>query len=229
MPRHQPERTCIVTREVQPPEAMIRFVVGPDGAVVPDLRHRLPGRGAWVTAQAEMVRQAVAKRLFARAFKAPVKAAPHLADDIEAALRQDLRQALALANKAGAVVTGFAKVEAVIAAGNIAAIVHAAEAAEDGRRKLAGALRRGRSDAISAVPVIDDLAGADLDLALGRPNVIHAAVVAGPGGDGFLARWRRLRSYRGSGADEAVLLDEHGGADHMTRNADDEAAGTDAE
>ena len=167
-----------------------------------------------------MVREAVRKRLFARAFKAQVKAEPRLADDIETALRLDLRQALALANKAGSVVTGFAKVEAAIAGGHVAALVHAAEAAEDGRRKLAGALRRRQGDAISAIPVIDDLAGLDLDLALGRPNVIHAAIVAGAGGDGFLARWRRLRSYRGSGADQAALLDEHGGADHMTPNAD---------
>lgn len=229
MPRHEPERTCIVTREVRPPEAMIRFVVGPDGAVVPDLRGRLPGRGAWVTARAEMVREAVRKRLFARAFKAQVKAEARLADDIEVALRQDLRQALALANKAGAVITGFAKVESAIAAGNVAALVHAAEAAEDGRRKLAGALRRRHGEAISAIPVVDDLVGADLDLALGRPNVIHAAVVAGPGGDGFLARWRRLRCYRGAGVDEAMLLEEHHAAEHTTPNADDEPAGTDAE
>ena len=229
MPRHEPERTCIVTREVRPPEAMIRFVVGPDGAVVPDLRRRLPGRGAWVTARAEMVREAIRKRLFARAFKAQVKAEPGLADDIEAALRDDLRQALALANKAGAVVTGFAKVEAAIASGEAVALVHAAEAAEDGRRKLAGALRRRAGDAISAVPVIDERPGPDLDLALGRANVIHAAIVAGSGGDGFLARWRRLRCYCGAGADQAVLPKEHGGADHTTPNADLAAAGTDAE
>jgi uncharacterized protein len=205
MPRHEPERTCIVTREVRSPEALIRFVVGPDGAVVPDLRHKLPGRGAWVTLSAEKIREAARKGLFARAFKAKVKVPAGLADDIDAALRQELRQALSLANKAGAVITGFAKVEAAIAAGEVAALVHAAEAADDGRRKLAGALRRRLGDAISAVPVIDDLAGPELDLALGRPNVIHAAVAAGPGGDGFLARWRRLRSYRGLEAGAAAL------------------------
>ena len=226
MPRHEPERTCIVTREVRSPEALIRFVVGPDGAVVPDLRHKLPGRGAWVTLSAAKVREAARKGLFARAFKAKVRVPAGLADDIDAALRQELRQALSLANKAGAVVTGFAKVEAAIAAGEVAALIHAAEAAEDGRRKLAGALRRRLGDAISAVSVIDDLTGPELDLALGRPNVIHAAVAAGPGGDGFLARWRRLRSYRGPEAGAAVLPAESGRPDNTTHDADDEPAGS---
>jgi uncharacterized protein len=225
MPRREPERSCIVTREARSPDALIRFVVGPDGTVVPDLRHKLPGRGAWVTANAETVRQAVKRRLFNRAFKAEVKVPPSLADDIDAALRQDLRQALSLANKAGAVTSGFAKVEAAISEGKIGALVHAAEAAEDGRKKLAGALRKRFGEAISAVPVIDDLTGPELDLALGRPNVIHAAVAASPGGDGFLARWRRLRSYRRARADEAALPAELGRATDDAQNADDEPAG----
>ena len=129
MPRQEPERTCIVTREPQAPGALIRFVLGPDNQVVPDLRHKLPGRGAWVTARADLVETAVKRRLFSRAFKTEAKAPATLAQDIDAALLADLRQALALANKAGAVVTGFTKVEAAIAAEKpIAALVHAAEA-----------------------------------------------------------------------------------------------------
>jgi hypothetical protein len=230
VPRSEPERTCIVTHEVRPPEALIRFVAGPDGTVVPDLKHKLPGRGAWVSLSAEAVRQAARRRLFARALKAEVKAPPGLAEAIDEALRQDLRQALALANKAGAVTSGFAKVEAAIGEGRVGALVHAAEAAEDGRRKLAGALRKRFGDAISAVPVIDALAGAELDLALGRSNVIHAAVAAGPGGDGFIARWRRLRSYRGADAGPATLHEEGGQARDMAldtaRDAGSEPAGT---
>jgi uncharacterized protein len=225
MARREPERSCIVTREVRSPDGLIRFVLGPDGTVVPDLKHKLPGRGAWVTAEAERVREAVRRRLFNRAFKTEVRVAPTIAEDIDAALRRDLRQALSLANKAGAVTTGFAKVEAAIAEGRIGALVHAAEAAEDGRRKLGGALRKRFGDAISAVPVIDEITGPELDLALGRPNVIHAAVAAGPGGDGFLAHWRRLRSYRGAGADNALLP----GGERLRplhAQADDEPAGT---
>jgi hypothetical protein len=205
LPRQEPERTCIVTREPQAPGALIRFVLGPDNQVVPDLRHKLPGRGAWVTARADLVETAVKRRLFSRAFNTEAKAAATLAQDIDAALIADLRQSLALANKAGAVVTGFTKVEAAIAAEKpVVALVHAAEAAEDGRRKLAGALRKRFGDAISSVPVVDVLPGAELDLALGRPHVIHAGLVAGAGSDGFLMRWYRLRAYRGAtGADQA--------------------------
>jgi uncharacterized protein len=200
MPRQEPERTCIVTREVRPPAEMIRFVVGPEETVVPDLKGKLPGRGAWVTATRRAVDEAVRRRLFGRAFKAEVATPSDLGAAIDEALLRDLRQALALANKAGAVVSGFAKVEALLRAEPVAALIHASEAAADGRRKLAAALR-GRlqnqaGDPISGLPVIDVLSGSDLDLALGRPNVIHAALVAGAGSDGFLTRWRRLSRFR---------------------------------
>lgn len=194
-----PARTCIVTRQVKAPDAMIRFALGPDGAVVPDLRARLPGRGVWVSATRADVALAVRRRLFPRAFKAQAQAAPDLADTVARLLREDLRQAVALANKAGAVVAGFAKVESAIAAEpGVAALLHAAEASADGRRKLAQALRRRAGSPISTVPVIDDLSEAELDMALGRDHVIHAALVAGPGSNGCLARWRRLRTFLGT-------------------------------
>ena len=205
MPRTEPERTCIVTREAKAPEGLIRFVLGPGDEVVADLRNRLPGRGAWVTARHEVVAQAVKRRLFSRAFKADAKASPALADEIRGAMLADLRQSLALANKAGRVVTGFAKVEAAIRDEPLAALVHASDSSPDGRRKLAGALRKRLGDAICRVPVVDILSGEELDLALGRSNVIHAALVAGAGSDGFLARWRRLRHYDGGDDAEGGL------------------------
>jgi uncharacterized protein len=140
VPRREPERTCIVSRAVNPPEGLIRFVIGPGGEVVADLAGKLPGRGAWVTATAAAVGEAVKRRAFSRAFKAEVKTPPDLAGRIEEALRRDLRQALSLANKAGAVMSGFVKVETAIREGGVAALLHAAEAAPDGRRKLEGAL-----------------------------------------------------------------------------------------
>lgn len=194
---------------------MIRFVLGPGNQVVPDLKRKLPGRGVWVTARADVVAEAVRRRLFSRAFRTETQVAPALAQDIDGALRADLRQALSLANKAGVVVSGFAKVEAAIRDTTpIAALIHAAEAAPDGRRKLAGALRNRLGDAISGLPVVDALSGAELDLALGRSHVIHAALVAGRGGDAFRTLWRRLRSYRGVEADEAGL-DGAGEPDRM--------------
>ena len=205
MPRHEPERTCIVTREAKGPAGLIRFVLGPDHQVVPDLRHKLPGRGVWVTARSDLVEEAAKRRLFSRAFKTEAKAPETLAQDIERLLRDDLRQGLALANKAGAVVTGFFKVESAITDKPIVALIHAAEAAEDGRRKLANQLRKRLGEAISSFPVIQDLSNDELDLALGRSHVIHAALVAGAGSDGFLNRWHRYRSYSGLDADQAGL------------------------
>lgn len=192
-------RTCIVTRVAQAPDAMIRFVRGPDGAVVPDLRGKLPGRGAWVSAKRDAVATAVKKNLFSRAFKGPSPAGPDLPDRIGEALRADLRQAISLANKAGSIVAGFGKVEAAIGADpGVAAVIHAAEASPDGRRKIAAALMRRHGQAISGIPIVDDLSEDELDMALGRDHVIHAALVAGAGAAGCLSRWRRLRSFEGA-------------------------------
>jgi predicted RNA-binding protein YlxR (DUF448 family) len=219
LPRHEPERTCIVSRTVRPAAELIRFVVGPDRRVVPDLRHKLPGRGVWVTARRDMVEEAGKRRLFNRAFKAEVVVPETIAEDIEHALRNDVRQALSLANKAGAVISGFAKVESALAEKPVAALIHASEAAEDGRRKLAGLLRKRLGEAIYGFPVIQDLSNDELDLALGRSHVIHAALVAGAGSDGFLNRWRRYRSYRGTDADFVGSPGEAGDPDDLIEPA----------
>lgn len=205
--RADAERTCIVTRVAQNPRRLIRFVLSPDNMVVPDLRAKLPGRGAWVTVSRATVETAVKRKLFLRAFKSKdAKIAANLAEQIAAGLRADLRQSLSLANKAGCVVAGFAKVEAAIGdKAGVAGIVQASDGSADGRRKIAAALHRRYGDAISRVPVIDDLSSEELDMALGRDHVIHAALVAGVGSTGCLARWRRLRFFEGlaTTADEA--------------------------
>ena len=191
-------RTCLVTRVAQAPAGMIRFVLGPDGAVVPDLRARLPGRGAWLTPTRAVVNEAVKRRAFQRAFKTKDATAPDLADRIAESLRADLRQSLSLANKAGAVVAGFAKVEAAIGdKASVAAVIEASDGSPDGRRKIVAALHRRHGSAISGIPIIDDLSNEELGVALGRDHVIHAALVAGVGASGCLARWRRLRSFEG--------------------------------
>lgn len=207
MPRREPERTCIVTREVRSPDEMIRFVLGPDRSVVADLKRKLPGRGVWVSATAAMVDEAVRRRLFSRAFKTEARASATLAAEVDAALLADLRGAIALANKAGAITTGFTKVEGAIAKGSVAALVHARDAAPDGRRKLAAALRKRYGVTISAIPIIDVLSGDELDMALGRVHVIHAALLTGAGSEGCLARWRRLRAYRGDDGDAGAAAD----------------------
>lgn len=192
-----PERTCIVTRRAGTPATLIRFVAGPDGALVPDLRGKLPGRGAWVGASRALVEEAARRKLFAKGLRRQVAVPASLADDIDALLSRDALQALSMANKAGAVTTGFSKVEARIEKGGIAALVHAAEAADDGVRKLRQALKRTFGDDAVAIPVLRTFDERELSLAIGGAGVIHAALVAGPGSDGFLARWRRLTRFRG--------------------------------
>ena len=208
--RQGAERSCIVTRTKRPPDGLIRFVLSPDGEVVADLRARLPGRGAWLTPTRAVVIEALKKRAFQRAFKTKDAVAPaDLADRIAEGLRADLRQSLSLANKAGCVVAGFAKVEAAIGdKAGVAAVIQAHDGSADGRRKIAAALHRRHGDAISRIPVIDSLSNEELGVALGRDHVIHAALVAGVGSSGCLARWRRLRSFEGL----ATMAEETGSA-----------------
>jgi uncharacterized protein len=197
-PDKGPERTCIVTRRKGAPDEFIRFVVGPDRAVVPDLRCKLPGRGAWVTAEKAVVSEAVKRKSFKRAFKSEVEVLPTLADLIDGLMEKDALQALALANKAGLVVAGSTKVQGAIGPKVPAALVHASDGSADGVRKVEAAVRRLLGDEADAIPRIRDFRSSQLDLALGRTNVIHAAVAGGTAGDGFVSRARRLERYRGA-------------------------------
>lgn len=189
-------RTCIVTREEKPPETLMRFVLGPAGEVVPDLKRKLPGRGVWVTAERGMVAEAVKKRLFSRGFGEDAKADAALVDLIDRLLVDAALGTLGLARKAGLVVTGFAKVDTALRRGQAIGLVHAAEAAEDGQRKLRAVLAH-RPDGGRAIPVVRAFSGTQLDLALGGGNVIHAAVLAGRAGEIFLERHAALLRYRG--------------------------------
>jgi predicted RNA-binding protein YlxR (DUF448 family) len=203
-PRNEPAtRTCIVTREALPTERLIRFVAAPDGAVVADLRSRLPGRGVWVTADATHVAAAEKKRLFARGLQADVTVEPGLADRVAALLREAALASLSLARKAGELVSGFAKVEAALRdAAPVAALFHATEAGGDGAAKLDGLARRHAERTGNPVPVIRIFGSWELDLAFGRTNVIHAALLAGPAGNNALNRVRALADYLGG--DRAV-------------------------
>jgi len=173
---------------------MIRFVVGPDGTAVPDLKRRLPGRGIWITATRQALRGAIARKAFARAFKRDVRLGPDLVETTERLIERAALDALAMCHKAGKVAIGFANADAALARARVAGLLHAAEAAPDGTRKLAAALNR-RADA-AEIAVIDAFTSAQLDLALGRSNVIHAALLAGPESETFLARAARLDYFR---------------------------------
>ncbi len=196
MPAGKEERRCIVSGEVGPREALVRFVIGPEDAVVPDLGERLPGRGMWVTSTREAVETAIRKGLFAKSAKATAVAADSLADDLEALLAKRAASALGLARKAGALVTGYEKVLAEISAGRLVLLIEARDGSEDGMRKLAGALKS-RYAALNRAepPILKPLWGDEMDLALGRANVVHAALTQGSMKSKVLGDLARLESY----------------------------------
>jgi len=186
------ERTCVVTGEKGAPEAMLRFALSPDGVVTPDVRRKLPGRGVWTRLDRATVARAALKGAFARGFRKPVKASPELAQEVDELLAADALQFLALVNKSGLCVAGSAKVEAAIRGGRVVAVIHARDARPDGVEKL-DRLARGLGQTNVTINLFES---SQLDLALGRSNVIHAALHAGPASTAFLAKFARLTAYR---------------------------------
>ena len=190
------DRLCVATRTVRPVSDLVRFVIGPVREVVPDVKCKLPGRGVWVTATREAIADAVNRKAFARGFKQDVRSPADLAGRTERLLERAAIDALAIAGKAGLARAGFAKSATALERNEAVALLHAAEASPEGVRKLNALVQRQENPAA----VIEFLTSAQLDLALGRPNVIHAAMLAGPASDTFLSRARRLERYRTGGA-----------------------------
>lgn len=200
------DRTCIVTRRAGEPEGMLRFVAGPDMSVVPDIRRNLPGRGCWVTAERGYVDQAVRKKLFARALKQEVTIPADLGEMVDRLLSRAALGALGLARKAGQVALGAAKVEAAVRSGQALAVLHADEAAEDGIRKIAQARRAVAYAGGPDIPAHKLFSEAELGLALGATNVIHAALLAGEAGKAALKRVAALDRYRGPAPDADMVM-----------------------
>lgn len=186
------ERRDIVSGEAMAEEKLLRFVVGPDLTVVPDVARKLPGRGMWVAADRAAVETAVRKGLFARAAKAKLKAPPDLADQVENLMRVRLLASLGLARKAGELTLGYEKVLAAISAGKAAWLVEASDGSEDGRRKLLAAARR----AASQPRLLVLFSSSELSLALGAPNVIHTVFLAGRGAGRWTLDVERLAGFR---------------------------------
>ncbi|MTI44663.1 hypothetical protein JM93_02533 [Roseibium hamelinense] len=210
MPRkNEPtERQCAVTREVLPVTQLIRFVLDPENQVVPDLKRTLPGRGVWVTATTDTVAAAEkqGKRVFSRGFKTEARVDPGLSERVDALMTNAALQALSMSRKAGELVTGFSKVEAALRQGDVIGLVHATDASDDGIRKLGAVAAQGNelANGYSVVRLFDST---QLDLALGRSNVIHAALLAGRASENFLKRARELEAFRSNSA-----INEHGNA-----------------
>ncbi|MCC0063390.1 MAG: RNA-binding protein [Defluviimonas sp.] len=168
--REEPDRRCIVTGDAQPKAGLIRFVVSPEGVVVPDLAGKLPGRGIWVTADRGAIETASRKGLFARAAKAPASAPENLAGMVEIGLARRVVDLVSLARKAGLAVAGFEKVKGWLADGKARVLLQASDGSERGKGKL-WTPEGGRW--------FGCLTAAELGLAFGRDSVIHGALGAG--------------------------------------------------
>ena len=185
-----PMRTCIATGVEGAPETMIRFVVGPEGEVVPDLARRLPGRGMWVQAERAALERAVEKKLFSRAARAPVKAAADLVDRVERLLLDRVLGDLGGARRAGRAVAGFVKVEQMIGRHQAGLLVVADDADGDGLQKL-------RATGLPLERLAD---AAALGGIFGREQAVYVAIARDDAGGAFIerisvgaARWRRFR------------------------------------
>jgi predicted RNA-binding protein YlxR (DUF448 family) len=164
-------RRCIITGESLPLARLIRFVQGPDGAIVPDVARRLPGRGLWLTAERGMIDKAASGRAFAKAARGNVKVAPDLADTVAELLRRRCLNTLGLARRAGLVAAGAEKVRAQIATGRTIMLLEAADGSPEERRKLCALAPH--------VPVVDAFAAAELGAALGRDAAVHVGLASG--------------------------------------------------
>jgi len=197
--RDVPERRCIVTGEVSPKAGLIRFVVGPDGTVVPDVLEKLPGRGMWVTATREAL-DAAGKGQFSRSAKAPVQVPDGLADEVERQLVRRVSDLIALSRKSGRAVCGFEKVKGWLAGGErVRALFQASDGSERGKAKLwtpEGARYFGC------------LTAQELGLAFGRETVIHGALASGGLSDRVVKEAAKLRSMREIGGGEGPARED---------------------
>ena len=187
-----PVRQCAVTRERLAPDALIRFVRSPDGMVVPDVFGKLPGRGAWVTADRSIIADSVENHIFSRAFKAHSQPIDNLMVEIERQLLQRCNGLLGMAKKSGVAVLGFDQVRAYIRKQEPGWLLEASDGAEDGRNKVHFLAKAIYED----VKVAGALSSAELGVAFGREHVIHALLEQGSLSDAFSIAYRRLIGFR---------------------------------
>ncbi len=189
-----PERRCIVTGEVQPKQGLIRFVIGPEGQVVPDILGKLAGRGMWVTAERAVI-EAARKGQFSRSAKQPVTVPDNLADEVERQLARRVVDLIAMARKAGDAVAGFEKVKERLANGRVRVLLQASDGSDRGKSKLwtpTGARYFGC------------LTSEELGLAFGRQSVIHGALATGALADRVVEEAAKLKSLREVGGSDAA-------------------------
>lgn len=194
--RDDPERRCIATGETHPKRGLIRFVVSPEGAVVPDLLGKLPGRGIWVTAERAPLETAVRKNLFSRAARAQVTVPKDLVADIDTGLVRRCVEFLSMARKAGQAIAGFEKVKDWLVKEEAAILLQASDGSERGKSKLRPPGGKGS--------FFDVLTASEIGLAFGREHVIHAALAGGGLADRFREDAIRLSGVREDGGGAAT-------------------------
>ena len=170
-PETGPLRRCVVTRERGERERMLRFVVGPDRHVVPDLAAKLPGRGIWLSARRDVLETARSKNAFARAARAPVVVPPHLTQLVADGLTRRVTELLGLARRAGQANCGFERAREWLAGGRAGLVIQAQDGSPDERSRFTS----GRRD----VPVAMPLGAAALGAVFGRDHVVHVVVAPG--------------------------------------------------
>ena len=205
--RPRPVRQCALGRNRSPEDDLLRFVLDPEKRVVPDIKRKLPGRGVWVTASRMAVDDAVRKKSFFRGFREAVTVPEDLGETVDGLLRRAALQDLAMANKAGCVVAGFAKVEKALAGDRGTILLHASDAAPDGRRKLDRLVHRS-ADAEGESPAsLICFTSAEVSAALGRHNVMHAAIKQEGAGRKFVGTALRYMRYAGAYPEIAPAAD----------------------
>lgn len=198
-------RTCIATRTQRPPEDLVRFVADPQGHVVPDILRKLPGRGVWVTCHREALDKALKIKAFSRALRSKVVASDRLPERVDALLVRRAVELFSICNKAGLVACGSGKVNSWLELGANGALVQAADASPDGLAKVSRKFRAiceatGRTPVEASILTIDELS-----LAIGRSNVVHAALSEGKVAENFLAAIRRVEKYRADAFEAPAL------------------------
>ena len=216
------ERTCVISRRTGSREELVRLVLGPDGQVHPDVRARAPGRGAWIRVPRSELEAALAKGklkgAFARAFKTgEVTVSSDLPERIEASLRQSALDRLGMEARSGNLVNGGERVEQACRAGKVHLLLHAADAGEDGRRNLDQAWRVVGSEELGLRHGLEIPASRTiLSMALGRENVVHAALTDPSAAARVLHALTRWRAFidpdaglgRGNAAPAAASTDD---------------------
>lgn len=209
--REDPERRCIVTGEVQPKAGLVRFVIGPEGEVVPDVLGRLPGRGIYVSADRSAIEKAAKKGLFARAARKSVKVPEGLADLVEALLLRRVTDLLSMARKAGDAVTGFEKVKDWLVKGQAKVLIQAS----DGSAREAARLHPPGGEG----SFIGCLTAGEMGLSFGRERAIHGALAAGGLTTRVVEEAARLAGLRPEIRDLQGKQDGGGSAGKDTKNA----------